>query len=91
MDMSSPGLSWPSQAAVTGAQASICGTCVYWQPHDREHDYCAPCAMGYGAPPFNYSCSYHIARSAAPAGLSQQSQARGMSVQEWQQRLTGRP
>lgn len=69
MDTSPPAVSWLPQAAVSRTQALICGTCAFWQPHDRLYDYRAPCMLDvyYGDPPFDYSgCGYHSQRDAVP-------------------------
>ena len=46
----------------------------------------------YGRVAFNdgADCRYHSERGKAPADISQQSACRGMTVQEWQQRLMGK-
>lgn len=65
-----------------------CEHCTHWQPRDRAHDARAACAAGYGKTAFDDTCrAFTPLELAAP---DQQSACRGMTVQEWQQRLTGK-
>lgn len=67
-----------------------CETCTHWQ--GSQSSYAAPCALASypGRVAFDMTCEKHSGNVPAPE-LSQQSQARGITYQQWQQQIRGTP
>ena len=73
-----------------------CEHCAFWTASAGA--YYGSCSMGvvYGRVAFNdgKDCAYHSERgkdAAAPEQVAMQSASRGMTYQEWQKRMTGKP
>ena len=72
-----------------------CESCLFWQASPGA--YYGDCTLGvvYGRTAFNYKpCAYHSERgkdaAAVPDGIAMQSAAGGMTMQEWERRMTGK-